>query len=155
MNKPIKRSEELKHYSHDHHDALLLCWKIRKGLSQNVEPERIHKYAKWFYENHIVPHFEDEENLLFPILNKENELLARALKEHSQLHKLFNDQNVSIKNLEVIANKLDDHIRFEERILFGEIEATAVSKNISIPEHSHQSSCQVWEDNFWEKNKTD
>ena len=33
---PIKRSEYLKPLSRDHHQGLLLCWKIRTGLKKGI-----------------------------------------------------------------------------------------------------------------------
>jgi hypothetical protein len=50
MNQPIKRSDQLRYFSHDHHDGLLLCLKIAKGLSMGIDPDRIilvvHQFPK-------------------------------------------------------------------------------------------------------------
>ncbi len=85
--KPIKRHVALQPFSRQHHFGLLFSWKIRTGFSKNISLERMEKFADWFYENEIIPHFEDEEKFLFPILEPGNELVERALKEHRRLRR--------------------------------------------------------------------
>jgi hypothetical protein len=63
---PIKRDKALQEVSREHHHGLLLCWKIRKGFSKGIEPERIKRYADWFYKTHLISHFEVEENTFSP-----------------------------------------------------------------------------------------
>jgi hypothetical protein len=79
-DKPIKRSEFLKPLSREHHRGLLFCWKIRAGIKKNVEVSRIKKYADWFYQNYLVPHFEVEEKYVFPILGNENEFIKKPFR---------------------------------------------------------------------------
>lgn len=124
QKQPIKRSKELQPLSREHHQGLLLSWKIRKGLDNGTPPEKIMEYAAWFYREHLVPHFEVEEKLLFPILGNEHPLIVRALEEHHQLTALFGSE-ASAELLRKIETELENHIRFEERILFGEIEKVA------------------------------
>lgn len=92
MKEPIKRIEQLKALSREHHQGLLLCWKIREGIKQNIETVRIKKYVDWFWINHLQRHFEAEENLLFPILGSQNELIQQALTEHRRLKRLFENK---------------------------------------------------------------
>ena len=61
---PIKRHNALQGVSREHHHGLLLCWKIRTGLSKNIPLERIKVYVDWFYTNYLVPHFELEETYM-------------------------------------------------------------------------------------------
>jgi iron-sulfur cluster repair protein YtfE (RIC family) len=139
IGKPIKRTESLKPFSRDHHHALLLCWKIQK-------------YVNWFYEIHLLPHFEEEEKLLFPILGEENELVRKALEDHRRLKRLFEEEAESERLLSLIEIKLAMHIRFEERVLFNEIQKTATVDQLeSIKQlHSNISFCEITEDKFWE-----
>lgn len=83
--KPIKRKAELQGVSRDHHHALLLAWKINKGISNGVEPERIIAYIDWFRKEHLEPHFIVEEEFMFPILGNEHPKVQQALQEHIQL----------------------------------------------------------------------
>ncbi len=88
---PIKRDKALQGISREHHHGLLLCWKIRSGFAKNISNVRIKKYTDWFYETHLIPHFELEENHIFPILGEQNEMVKKALTEHRRLKHLFNN----------------------------------------------------------------
>ena len=149
---PIKRNEFLKPISREHHHGLLLCWKIRNGLKKNVATERIKKYVDWFFEHHLVPHFEIEENYIFPILGNEHELVKKALSEHRRLTRLYNSQTEVLKNLNLFEEELEAHIRFEERILFNEIQAVASEAQLEFIKESHNESNFVdnTNDPFWE-----
>ncbi|WP_317166920.1 hemerythrin domain-containing protein [Winogradskyella schleiferi] len=105
--KPQKRHKALQPLSREHHHGLLLCWKIKIGFSKNIEPKRIRAYANWFFENHLIPHFEMEETHIFPILNADNDLIKRALVEHRRLKRLFEEQDDDVKMLNEIKEELD------------------------------------------------
>ncbi len=121
-NLPIKRSKELIQLSREHHHALLLGWKIKRGIQKNVELSSIEKYVKWFYQNHLKPHFEIEEKFVFPLLDDSNENKKIVLAQHQQLKNLFEKESLTIETLQQINTILTDHIRFEERTLFNEIQ---------------------------------
>lgn len=154
MNRPIKRHSSLKPLSHDHHHGLLLCWKIRTGFSKKIEISRVKSYADWFYKNHLLPHFEVEEKYVFPVLENEHELVKRALSDHRKLMRLFEGENDAVKNLGLIEEKLEAHIRFEERILFNEIQRIASAREFEemMTKHSTHADPQPieeWKDEFW------
>jgi iron-sulfur cluster repair protein YtfE (RIC family) len=151
-DKPIKRSEFLKPLSREHHHGLLFCWKIRAGIKKNVEVSRIKKYADWFYENYLIPHFEVEEKYVFPILGNENEFIKKAVSEHRSLKRLFESTTEFQKNIGLISEELIDHIRFEERILFGEIQKIATAEQLLSIEfnHSDEKFVDNLTDPFWE-----
>ncbi|MAP80824.1 MAG: cation-binding protein [Aequorivita sp.] len=150
--KPIKRHSALQPLSRQHHFGLLFSWKIRKGFSKNVEINRMQAYAKWFFKQEIEPHFYDEETYVFPILEEGNELVERALKEHRQLKRLFNDTENPGKTLHQLEEELDAHIRFEERILFNEIQKVATEEQLQKIEevHSNLEKSPDYHDPFWE-----
>lgn len=149
--KPIKRNKDLQPISRDHHHSLLLCWKIRKGFSKQVETERIKKYADWFFEHHIQPHFKIEETYVFPILGDAHEGVKKALAEHRRLKRLFEDKDEIEKSLSRIEEELEAHIRFEERSLFNEIQEIATEEQLkSVSAHHEDSPFQEnTEDEFW------
>lgn len=151
-DKPIKRSEFLKPLSREHHHGLLFCWKIRAGIKKDVEVSRIKKYADWFYENYLIPHFEVEEKYVFPILGNENEFIKKAVSEHRSLKRLFESTTEFQKNIGLISEELIDHIRFEERILFGEIQKIATAEQLLSIEFNHSDEKYVdnLTDPFWE-----
>ena len=149
--KPLKRDPNLQPISREHHHTLLLCWKIRKGFSKNIEVERIKRYADWFFEEHIRPHFEVEEKYIFPVLGKEHELVKKALSEHRRLRRLFDEaENIEV-SLSLIEEELDAHIRFEERILFPEVQEIASQEQLKDIKENHDELKfkDNTEDEFW------
>ncbi len=153
VHKPIKRHKALQPHSRQHHFGLLFGWKIRKGFAKNIAPERMMKYASWFYSHEIEPHFNDEEKYLFPILDPSHELIERALKEHRRLKRLFLDTAHPEKSLHRLEEELDAHIRFEERILFNEIQKVATQEQLDKIEeiHSDIEKAPDYEDPFWDE----
>ncbi|AWV98811.1 hemerythrin domain-containing protein [Arcticibacterium luteifluviistationis] len=152
-NKPIKRVKSLQFLSREHHHSLLLCWKIRRGFQKPVEPRRIKTYVDWFFENHISPHFELEEKYIYPILGKENRYVKKGIAEHRRLKRLFQGKDDIYKALNHIEEELEKHIRFEERVLFQEIQKVATPKQMEAIEQMHEE--EKFEDNlsdiFWTK----
>lgn len=152
MKEPIKRIEQLKALSREHHHGLLLCWKIREGIKRNIETERIKKYVDWFWDNHLQQHFKTEENLLFPILGSQNELIQQALTEHRRLKRLFENKKDIHKSISLIEEELEKHIRFEERVLFNEIQKVATPQELDKLYTKHNSDFQDnIADEFWMK----
>lgn len=151
MAEPIKRKEALKPLSRDHHHSLLLCWKIREGFKRNTEPERIKKYVDWFWLNYLRAHFEFEEQVLFPILGNDNTLIKKAISEHRRLSRLIHSNTDIYKNLNLLEEELDSHIRFEERILFKEIELVCSDEQLNILQnHDHNLTFEENNtDTFW------
>lgn len=148
--KPLKRHKALQPLSREHHHGLLLSWKIRAGFSKNIAPERIKVYADWFFKTHLIPHFEMEEQFVFPVLESNNELVKKALEDHTLLKRLFEDDHIEIA-LSQIEKALDEHIRFEERVLFPEIQKAATELELLEIEKIHQETDFVdkLDDQFW------
>ncbi|MFS4493515.1 hemerythrin domain-containing protein [Maribacter sp. 2308TA10-17] len=148
---PLKRHKALIPLSHDHHHGLLLCWKIRMGFSKKIELNRIKRYVDWFYENHIKPHFELEEQHIFPILGNHDELVKKAIAQHKSLIKLFTDNEDVEESLKAIEKELSLHIRFEERFLFSEIQRVATEKQLASLYKSHKEKefIENTSDEFW------
>ncbi|GHE52673.1 MAG: hemerythrin domain-containing protein [Bacteroidota bacterium] len=138
--KPLKRTQALQPLSREHHQGLLLCWKIRKGLGTGVDPCRIKAYVDWFYENYLFTHFHQEEQFVFPLLGNEHELVRKALTEHRRLNRLFSQKEDLTRNLSRIEEELEQHIRFEERVLFEEIQRTVSTEQLQSLELSHQET---------------
>lgn len=149
--KPLKRHKALQPLSREHHHGLLLSWKIRSGFSKNIEVKRIKTYTDWFFENHLMPHFELEETHIFPILNEDHELIKRALSDHRRLKRLFNDDEDTLKSLNKIEEELEQHIRFEERILFPEIQKAASEDQLALIAdiHHEEGFVDKLDDEFW------
>ncbi|TYA53832.1 hemerythrin domain-containing protein [Formosa maritima] len=149
--KPQKRHKALQPLSREHHHGLLLSWKIRSGFNKNIDSERIKIYADWFFNTHLIPHFEMEENHIFPILDNDHELIKRALAEHRRLKRLFSKTEADPKTLSKIEEELEQHIRFEERVLFPEIQKVASEEQMDLIEkiHHQDSFVDKLDDEFW------
>ena len=149
--KPIKRDKNIQPLSRDHHHTLLLCWKIRKGFSKGVDPERIKTYSDWFFESHVLPHFKIEEKYLFPVLGEGHELVKRALAEHRRLERLFRDDKEITRSLSLIEEELEAHVRFEERELFNEIQKQSTPEQLEVIKEVHKDERfqENTEDEFW------
>ncbi|MBO0340272.1 hemerythrin domain-containing protein [Flagellimonas profundi] len=149
---PIKRHSALQGVSREHHHGLLLCWKIRTGLSKNVPMERIKDYVDWFYETYLVPHFELEETYIFPIVGNDHPWVKKALSDHRRLIRLFTSTTADMKTLGQIEETLEQHIRFEERQLFNHVQEMANKKQLDIIEkqHSNEKFNDNLRDPFWE-----
>lgn len=124
---PIKRSKHILQLSKDHHFTLLFCWKIRQGLKQHIDTERIKKYVQEFWEKDMQEHFREEENILFAPVNDDK--VRKAIEDHQQIKqqvKLIETLTgeAVAKLLSTLANQVDAHVRYEERELFPHLEAT-------------------------------
>ncbi|MDQ3050194.1 MAG: hemerythrin domain-containing protein [Bacteroidota bacterium] len=151
MNKPIRRHESLQFLSREHHQGLLLSWKIRKGISARIATGRLKNYVSWFFIEHLVPHFQVEELHVFPVLGNNHPLVMQALAEHRNLERLFKSELSALVTFEEIADALEQHIRFEERTLFNEIEkiVTPAQLNSIQTLHAEAPFCENETDKFW------
>ena len=149
--KPIKRSKQLISLSKEHHDALLFIWKIRQGLKNNTSISVIADYIKWFWQNHLVEHFEQEEKVLLPHLPKSDKLSSQLLAEHSLIRSMLSKE-FEKNSLTEFADNLEKHVRFEEREFFPHVEKTVstdqleeIAKQLNAPPQCDTS----WENEFW------
>ena len=85
---PIKRHPAIVSLSRDHHFGLLLVWKIRQGLKNAVDAERISSYLLYFFKEHLEKHFREEEEFLFSKLPADDELKIQAENDHQAMYKL-------------------------------------------------------------------
>ena len=158
VRKPITRNEQIKKFSREHHSSLLFCWKIRQGLKNNLQPQRICDYIQYYWQQNLQPHFREEEKILFaPIKDRQ---VQRAINEHKQIRRQIeglanNLAKIDIqKNLARIADMVDDHVRYEERTLFPHLEKKLNKeqlKNIGEQIQKQYSSPLIdqYEDEFW------
>jgi hypothetical protein len=154
--RPIKRNAAIAEFSRDHHFALLLVWKIREGLKKSIEAERIGKYVLYYFETELMPHFKDEEELLYSKIPSDNKLRVQAESEHKAIYKMISDLQINQADkslLQNFADILEKHVRFEERQLFNflqdntsETELSEIATALKAREHEEES---VWKDAFW------
>ena len=155
--KPIKRNAAIVEFSKDHHFALLLVWKIREGLKKSIEFSRITKYVIHFFECDLIPHFKDEEELLYSKLSKDNKLRIQAETEHENIYLMIDALRKKPDDkdlLQKFADTLEKHIRFEERELFNYLQENISESDLleiaSSLKQREQEPDTVWTDAFWE-----
>lgn len=108
------------------------------------------KYIDFMWNDHLQKHFSDEEHLLFPVLKHGHKLINKAIEDHKIIKSLFFKEISDVKNIRDIAHKLEEHIRFEERILFNLIQEHLSDEQIDILiSAERRPSCGLWEDMFW------
>jgi len=152
--KPIRRSRELAPLSREHHEGLLLVFKIRQGIRKKIDIKRITDYVHWFWENDLREHFDKEEQILAPSLPAEHEWVLQMKKEHNVIKEQLEDLGSAADDtsLEKLATLINDHIRFEERVLFPFAEERLNPAQLETIYHKlaeQPSGKSGWPDEFW------
>lgn len=152
----MKRHESIVTLSREHHLGLLFCWKIRQGIKKQIPTERMQPYIRYFWNNHLKRHFEEEETLLFCLL--EDSLMEEAIRQHEQIRKLIvvtiAIEQTDAGQLHILADVLDNHIRFEERVLFPHMEESLSEEKLaklgSVLQQLHPiREKDEYSDEFW------
>ena len=130
----MKRHRALIPFSHDHHDALVAARRLLRGADA-PDPLAAATTFLEFFAASVVPHFREEEELLFPRVadaEEARELVVQALLEHQRLHLAAAELGELVAHgradgatgarMRELATLLEGHVRFEERQLFPLIE---------------------------------
>ncbi|MBK8473198.1 MAG: hypothetical protein IPL33_14165 [Sphingobacteriales bacterium] len=75
----------------------------------------------------------------------------RVLQEHQQIRQIIQKDLVSSADLSQLQNLLNNHIRFEERVLFNEIQRQGLLSKVEQIEKSTDEAkfCDNESDPFW------
>ena len=129
----LKRSRELKPLSSEHHQALLVAFQLKKGLSGHSESAGAPKdlagllgLARRFEQSVFTAHTRAEEELLGQHLPEAD--MRRLQFEHAEMTRLLSlapqaRPNDMRQALTAFADLLERHVRWEERELFPACEA--------------------------------
>ncbi len=160
--KPIKRSVELQPLSREHHDGLLFVWKIRQGLKNGTNTDKLVDFVSWYWKNHIRPHFYQEEKILIPFV-LHSDLSIKMKTEHENIREIIIDidKDPVRGDLVRLSDLIEKHIRFEEREFFPYIEsvlspAQLADIHLQLESHTLEVHCNrptlnSWTDEFWVK----
>jgi quercetin dioxygenase-like cupin family protein/iron-sulfur cluster repair protein YtfE (RIC family) len=116
--------------SHDHHHALVAARRLRQaaGGPPGSWPEAAAAFAAFLAAESTV-HFREEEELVFPLLHGRDPegLVERAVIDHAALRGLVRELTAAPEPalMREIADRLEAHVRLEERELFPAVEACA------------------------------
>ncbi|WP_299183953.1 hemerythrin domain-containing protein [uncultured Aquimarina sp.] len=145
------RTEALLSISEEHQYSMLLCQKIREGFRKGIDLKRIKRYADWFFETYLNPLITHEEQFVFPVIGMKNPRVKRALANHRRLRRLFNQTIDLNKTLNYIDEELQQHVSYEQRIIFNGFENKANEADLAIIKKNIQK--KIFEDNledvFW------
>jgi hemerythrin-like domain-containing protein len=120
----VKRSEALRSLSRDHHKALSVAQKMRRADDGPEAAALFHTY----WEQLGKVHFRIEEEVLLPSwahLGKLNQpVVSRLAQEHLEIRAAALElaERPELAVVRDLGQRLADHVRFEERELFGLIE---------------------------------
>lgn len=155
----MQRADVLQPLSRQHKAALMTCLLIRKGVSKQASVKVMTDFFLECWKNDLSPHFEEEENQLIPLLRKfeagkplaetilrDHELIRTAVSHLSQAH-------VNERLLEDLADQLEQHVRYEERIVFQAMQEFIPAQQLQqliFHEENHQPVCNLYPNHFWE-----
>ncbi len=135
-NPPIKRHPAMQPFSRDHYGGLVAAQAMLRAADGTPE-ERLRAATAFHqaWQREICAHFDDEERLLLPLISDAAER-DRLLDEHQQLRGNAAEAAACVAAgtapdsgwLRTTGQRLNDHIRWEERQLFSTIEA-AISED--------------------------
>ena len=152
----LRRHPALQDYSREHHDELLLVWKIREGLRTGISPQRIIDYCLHHYNELTSLHMRKEEEYILKKLPENDTEKIKILNEHSAIKDLVSQLSKpsadKSKLLSEFANVLEKHIRYEERIFFPKLQKDFNDDILASmePGEGQIKECEVWKDPFWE-----
>jgi hemerythrin-like domain-containing protein len=127
----MKRSAELRALSVDHHHGLVAARRLRQAALGLTSLERAITGFLEVWRVEIEPHFRAEEEIVLPAFSQavavEDPRIVRTLSEHVALRRAVRDlERAEGEQRQILAEAiglaLEDHIRFEERVLFPAIE---------------------------------
>ena len=152
----LKRYKSLQNYSREHHEELLLVWKIKTGLKRNIESKRIIDYCLHNYKEVLSAHMAREEKYILEGLAETDPDRIKILNDHAMVRNMIDEflkyPENSSQLLVQFAIELDNHIRFEEREFFPRLqkEMSIDLLNSMQPEEPELKECNTWHDAFWE-----
>lgn len=131
----MQRSTYLAALSHDHHESLVIVSRITSALRSDEDLSELDRYMKEIWQKHLAPHFKVEEEVILPVLFEMNAyaLGNRLLEEHKIIREAILSPRPGVNKQEhyaMLARLLREHIRFEERTVFLEIEQHASQETL-------------------------
>jgi hemerythrin-like domain-containing protein len=125
----VKRSDALAPLSRQHHQGLFAALSLKRADAASAAEARAGFLEFWEREGR--DHFRVEEELLLPAYARHGEhdhpAVVRVLVEHVDLRRRGEDVAASTEpdpdELHELGDRLERHIRHEERVLFPLIEA--------------------------------
>ena len=147
------RSNQLSPLSQEHHDGMLFINRIREGLCR-VSIDRLNRYTRWYWKNHIRPHFYHEENILLSYMPADHPLAVKLLEDHTYIRDLILslDHEADEQYFKALCDLIDTHIRFEEQEVFTYLEQRLSQQELNkiyAQLADRPLAAEEWTDSFW------
>jgi hemerythrin-like domain-containing protein len=131
----MKRDPALQPLSRDHHQALFVAQRLRR--TEDVEPAAEQFLSFW--REHGRLHFQIEEEILFPAWadgspGYDEAMVLRALADHHAVRleaRRIASGRATVDDLRALGQRLNAHVRFEEREMFPEIERSLQARELA------------------------
>jgi hemerythrin-like domain-containing protein len=154
----MKRHDNLQDLSRQHHNELLACLLLKKGVKKQADLKVMQDFTKQFWHNDLKHHVALEEKKLIPFLQDQPALkkYVHVLhNDHQLIERIFDrsqDGLLSYRTLELFAGYVEDHIRFEERVVFAAMQEVLPENEWKdlVFEDSQQKDCATYTVKFWE-----
>jgi hemerythrin-like domain-containing protein len=125
----MKRHEALEQLSRDHHQALFQAMRLKRAGAENAGEVLGDFLDFWFSLGYL--HFRAEEEVLLPAYSAygdvSREEVIRVLVDHAEIRREAHElgatkEQPAPERLHALGERLDAHVRHEERVLFPLIE---------------------------------
>ncbi|HMQ11799.1 MAG TPA: hemerythrin domain-containing protein [Oligoflexia bacterium] len=152
----MKRSDELRPLSVEHHHNLFQVFQIRKAIKGELKVDQVVTKLLNEWEKVIEPHFEIEESILIPAYKNSSDsnvgLMDTFYDQHRELRRCFSNLKDKTKRfsrdlLTNLADLLEKHIRFEERELFPAVEASLSFSQMQMVGRMLNEKCVDYDQN--------
>jgi hemerythrin-like domain-containing protein len=113
-------------------------------------------YVIYFWKDHLEKHFQEEESLLFREVDDQQCL--QAIQEHREIEQLIvsvrDDGASAEQRYQQLADRVERHVRFEERQLFPFLEKSIPEEQLNaigvkLGEQHAPDCADVFADEFW------
>lgn len=130
------RDEALMPLTHDHHHALAAARRLglAAGVDGSERKERAEEFVAFFRAD-TLQHFREEEEEVFPLIvgrPEAAEALQQVMIEHLRIHaavaslqRELHAGHPTAATMGSVAELLQSHIRFEEKVVFPLVETLA------------------------------
>jgi hemerythrin-like domain-containing protein len=133
----LRRSEFLQNLSREHHRGLFVALQLSRGTRASIGDAREAFLQFWHSEGR--QHFRVEEEVLLPAYARQRPpdepAVVRVLTEHVDLRRraaeLEASESPPLTDVQELGERLAQHIRHEERVLFPAIEAALPDAELS------------------------
>lgn len=134
----MKRDEALTPLSHEHHHALHQALQLKRA-DKSSAAEALRDMVD-FFDTEGALHFRVEEEVLLPAYVRDggadaaDAAIARVLTDHvwirARIATLREMGEPAVEDLRELGERLDAHVRHEERVLFPAIEAALSAQQL-------------------------